>query len=722
MRYKAPYPSINKLLEDESFEPRISWGLRMAIAAIVPVIWGLITGNIAAATWMTLTAECICWVELKGSFRQRASILLVGLLLAVCFATLGTITAAYEIISVICIFIVCFLAGLFKNLGDRGSGLAICIYVIFIVCNAYPVKDAEGLRERVSLVLAGGIWTFIVGITGSFFIPLRQPYRRSIALIWKANASLLHTIQQGWDGKTLRKSNREIYLQEKQVRTAIDSSLQLFENRAFQTDIFPAKEVELAKLRKLTALVGIHLVSIGDELDGVKLTEVNPDIKTKLSDVLLAMEQVLNNMALYILSLKPESLLIVEASIDSLNKKVAALGEAIPSAELHVRNLKRVIQLCERSIRLIETGLNHLTQIVGDKPVYSSYSYLKTLYLLQPQRWVKSTRLLFNFNTLTVRYILRSALAASVAIFAYKWFNIDHGYWLAFTVVLVMQPYFGATLKKALERIIGTLTGGIVGGLLAQLNDGFYLKEILLFICLVGMVYYVRKNYSIAAFCITVSLVLLFDAEATLNWNIIMMRALCTIGGACLAVLAGFTLLPDWDSKWLPRHITRAITDNYRYFISSFFSDTKTDWTKWKRLAETANSNAFDSFNRYLSEPVIRKRPVMSLYHIILHNVHITRELNNIHLEDEIGSIEPIILSPEQTLHIHECLYWFNEILVLLKHIDPKVAPQSRDEVHLSKQGYTTHQMFYADKMLYELKTMHGNLKSMLEVLEEKHL
>ncbi|HTN47012.1 MAG TPA: FUSC family protein [Flavipsychrobacter sp.] len=722
MRYKAPYQSINKLLEDESFEPRLSWGLRMAIAAIVPVIWGLITGNIAAATWMTLTAECICWVELKGSFRQRASILLVGLLLAVCFATLGTITAEYEIISVICIFIVCFLAGLFKNLGDRGSGLAICIYVIFIVCNAYPVKDAAVLRERVSLVLAGGIWTFIVGITGSFFIPLRQPYRRSIALIWKANASLLHTIQQGWDSKSLRKSNREIYLQEKQVRTAIDSSLQLFENRAFQTDIFPAKEVELAKLRKLTALVGIHLVSIGDELDSVKLTEVNPDIKTKLSDVLLAMEQVLNNMALYILSLKPESLLIVEASIDSLNKKVAAFGEALPSAELHKRNLKRVMQLCERSIRLIETGLIHLTQIVGDKPVYSSYSYLKTLYLLQPQRWVKSTQLLFNFNTLTVRYILRSALAASVAIFAYKWFDIDHGYWLAFTVVLVMQPYFGATLKKALERIIGTLTGGVVGGLLAQLNDGFYLKEILLFICLVGMVYYVRKNYSIAAFCITVSLVLLFDAEATLNWNIIMMRALCTIGGACLAVLAGFTLLPDWDSKWLPRHIARAITDNYRYFISSFFSDTKTDWTKWKRLAETANSNAFDSFNRYLSEPVIRKRPVMSLYHIILHNVHITRELNNIHLEDEIGSIEPITLSPEQTLHLHECLYWFNEIIELLKHIDPKVTTQPLEDVHLSKQGYTTHQMFYADKMLYELKTMHGNLKSMLEVLEEKHL
>jgi len=721
MRFTAPYRQLNKLLEDETLEPRLSWGLRMAVAASAPLLWGLLTNNLLHASWLILTAECICWVELKGAFTQRISILLTGVFLTFSFAALGTLTAHYLWISVIAVFAVCYIAGLFKNLGDRGSGLAICVYVMFIVSNAYPVESNRQLLNRLTLIFIGGVWTFTVGTIGSLFIPLRQPYRRSIALIWKANASLLGTINKGWDSKNVWNSIHDIYLQEKQVRTTMDSSLQLFENRSYQSDIFPAKEVELAKLRKLTSLVGIHIMAVSNELDSLKRMSLPATLKLELFQLLEALQSVVNKMAFYTASLKPEAELVVQSSIDKTHQYIARLTEYYDKHEAYENPLKRIAQLTERCIRLIENGLTHLQEIAGDKPAYSSYAFLKVFYVLQPQRWFKGTRLLWSSNTLTLRYILRSSLAASLALFFYKWFKIDHGYWFAFTVILVMQPYFGATLKKAFERITGTLAGGIVGGVFIHLNDLFYSREILLFISFVSMVYYVRKNYTIAAFFITVSLVLLFDAEQSIHYNIIIMRALCTIGGACLGIIAGFAFLPDWDSKWLPQHIAIAVENNYHYFTESFIKTPTADWTKWKRLAETANSSAFDSFNRYLAEPSLRKRPVLTLYHLIIHNVHITRDLNTIHIENETtGNTE--ITSKEQELLLQTCLDEYNEIMTFLKKINERRTYPLQHKIETPVQSLSVHQLFYLSKILDELKSVRQNLSQLIALISEKQL
>jgi uncharacterized membrane protein YccC len=299
---------------------------------------------------------------------------------------------------------------------------------------------------------------------------------------------------------------------------------------------------------------------------------------------------------------------------------------------------------------------------------------------------------------------------------------LDHGYWLAFTVILLMQPYFGATLKKAFDRIIGTLTGGVAGGLLILLHDRFFIREIILFISFMGMVYFLKKNYMYAAFFITVSLVLLFDAEQALNYNIIIMRALCTIGGAALAIVAGFALLPDWDSKWLPKHIAAAVSHNHHYFFTSFFTDQKTEWTKCKRLAETANSNAFDSFNRYLSEPALRKRPVVSLYHVIMNNVRITRELNNIHIENEASKPPAQELHPQQQQQILEAQHWFQKIEKQLAFLNKETTVVASKEQQPVQQSYSTHQLFYLDKIIAELKSLHRHIALLIPTLEDKTL
>lgn len=711
------YKRFNALIEQETFEPLFSWGMRMAIAATVPVIWGLKTGNMEAASWITLTAECICWVELKGSFGQRIRVLLAGLVLAFLFAFLGSVAGTNVWLSVLCMLVVGFISGLFKNLGDRGSGLAICVYVLFIISAAYPTHSLPALKERGLLILIGGVWNAVAGIIAAMFMPAKQPYRRTVALIWRSVGSLIDAIGHGWDDKTVRSSIRDIYLKEKEVRTAIDSSLHLYETMAHQASKKDKHEYELAHVRKATALLSAHIIAISEELERVSIHEVPASLRLKVDSMLKAFTETAERMAVFIVTLKPEEELLLASRVSRLNKVLILLKEYDDYSDpTQAVIFKRVIQLAERSVRIIESSITRLESVGEDLPVYRSYSLIKTVFILHPKHWLRNIQLLFNFNTFTVRYAIRTAVAASVAMFFYKWYHIDHGYWLPFTVIIVSQPYFGATFKKAIDRVLGTVLGGLAGGLFLSLPTGLYVTEIMLFVSFIMMVYFIRKRYSVAVFFITLSLVLLFDVEDALNPMLIIIRASVTVGGAILAIIAGFALLPHWDKKWLPVNLAEAIAKNYSYFIQTAFSSKPgANWTKHKRIAESANSNAFDSFNRYMEEPGFRKKPYSVYFHIITHNVRITRELNNINIEQDAKmEIAPSSNHANNLQKLNMCAYWFKQNMIAAKQIAPDANITADIEMAELQPGeMSSQQALYLDRMIIELKAMHKDMEQL---------
>ena len=91
-------------------------------------------------------------------------------------------------------------------------------------------------------------------------------------------------------------------------------------------------------------------------------------------------------------------------------------------------------------------------------------------------------------------------------------------------------------------------------------------------------------------------------------------------------------------------------------------------WTKFKRKAESGNSNAFDSFSRYMQEPSFRKKPFAIFYYIITHNIRLTRELNNIVLEqgNENEENNPAGVTESQQKLVEDCRMWFDKNILLL--------------------------------------------------------
>ena len=613
-------------------------------------------------------------------------------------------------------FIAGYLATLLKNIGDRASGLALCVYMLFIICNAYPATEIIEIKHRFILVTIGAAWSVLVGVFASLLMPAEEPFRRQIALIWRSIAVLVTSISKNANDKNKRELSEDILVKEKDIRTAIDNSYQFYGRMAHQVNKTQNQQYQLAQLRKNAGLVAVNVIAIGDEIEHIAIAELDETLRVKAATLFSALNEAVNRISVFVITLKPEEKLLAVSHINRLKKLVILIRQyPLPANHKQTSAIKRILQLVDRTIKLLESAIQRIEHMGQDVPVYRSYSFLKTVFVLRPRSLFSNLRVLFNSNSLTTRYALRSAIAATVALFIYKWFHIDHGYWLQFSVMIVIQPYFGATFKKGRDRIIGTLLGGIVGSLLLHLPAGLHIKEGILFLTFILMVYFIKKRYAIAVFIITINLILLFNIELAYNDKLMITRALCTIGGSVLAVVSGFALLPTWDKKWLPSHLADAIYSNYEYFIATFYSETRiTNWTRYKRISESKNSNVFDSFNRYVDEP--GKEKSLEYYGLITYNVRTTRDLNNIHLEqDEKKTTQATFATPSQQKKINECFELFNTIMKYLPDFNPDIKLNIRHNTENIPTPFLLNeaQMISLEKLIIELKSMQDDMEKM---------
>ena len=658
--------TLDQLLESERFEPLLSWGLRMGIAACVPLVWGIYTHHETEGGLITLTAEAIGWMELKGNFTQRLKVLLIAILFAMGFGFLGSSSGTVLSLSVFFMFVVGFLTGLFKNIGERGSGLAISIFVMFIFTNAYPCPIEEVLSKRIVWIGIGGLWSLILGVLFSIFIPVQKPYRRSIALIWKSIAALQHTLSEGFNQRGKKNNIRAIYLSEREVRNALDNSLQFHAKLAHQVAQQNKQELDLAQIRKAAALIGSITANIEEELRNLAYNKEAELACIALYGVMKAHEQLCNRMAYYMLSLKKEDFLLVNVQVDRLQKlnslfyKKFLAGAGHPNAYA-----KRIYLSYERILKLMSKVLTVINEHDKEALTFQSYGLYKTLYILQPKEWLQHLQTLFNINTFTFKFALRAAIASTIGYLIYRLAHIQYGYWIPFTTLIVMQPYVTTTNKKAIERIAGTFLGILAGALVLSTPGTLHLKEFLFFISAVCMIISIKRSYSLSTFFITLSLVLLYSVDEALTYKVLIQRLVSTTIGATLAVIAGFVFLPTFEKNWLPKHILQAISKNFNYFQCSM-QETSLPWTRFKRLAESHNSIAFDSLQRYMQEPLHDKKKVTAYYALLTHIVRITRELNKFNIENEDTAATNTPAQAADVDRIREILNCFDDIKIQL--------------------------------------------------------
>ena len=716
MSIKSSYLKWNQTLQSQYREPAWGWGFRVGFSVVIPLIWGFATGNTMEAEWMAIAAECVSFIDLKGNIGQRIRILLSAAILSVVFCFVGSFAGSFVVISVLGMLVVGFLSGLFKNLGDHGMGLALSVYIFYIITSSYPLHELPELLERCKWVALGALWTIVVSSLSFLFIRVNAPYRKTIGDIWKAVAELALVSGKGWDGRSKKSSVRDIYLKEKTIRTAIDSSLSLFEVTIDQIQKTTDNLYPLTQSRKSASLVGLNLVQIAERADDLWNYKPSRQLTVQISVLFRSIQQIGERMEVFLISLKSEEKILVKSRMERLNKTLSLLQEG---ASLECPEIKTIVNsIYDLGIR-INKLVDHALLLLEDSKesrVISAYSFTETLNILHPKYLKNNIKLMFNFNSYTTRYALRLGISAMIAALIAHLFFKNHGYWIPFTTIIVSQPYFGATLKKGLQRSGGTIAGIIVGFAFLSLPFPGIARIVLVFISSVLLIFYLRRNYAFAAFFITLFLVGLLGLEPHYESNILTMRIIATLIGSALAIVSGFVLLPTWDKDKLPEYLAEAMMANMDYFKNTFYNDALLPWTKLKRAAEIKNANAFDSLSRFMQEPTRKaKSDYDSNFYFITHSVRITRELNNFNSELEWEEDRIKIDDKEKYLQIlSECDDLFREICSMMIKNGNKFF---NDKYFKSfpVNGFNTYtptiaQSIYVEKLLIELKFIEAGL------------
>jgi uncharacterized membrane protein YgaE (UPF0421/DUF939 family) len=720
MNLNRTYLKLNRRLQSEYREPAWGWGFRVAISVSAPLLWGIITGRGLEAEWMSIAAECVSFIDLKGNVGQRIRLLLSATLLSLMFCVLGSLAGNSVFASLTGMLVVGFLCGTFKNLGDRGLGLTLSIYIFYIVCCSYPLNTVESLLDRCAWVGFGAAWTIFIGILSFVFIRVGAPYRRTIAAIWKSVANLAAVTGKGWDGREKKSSIRQIYLMEKDVRAAIDASLYLFEDTADLVNKNQKEQYALTQSRKSASIVSLYIIQLSEAAEQFFKPEVSRHVSMQLFSLFRTLQQIGERMEVYMLTLKQEEYTLVLSRLERLSRITSVLNE-LPEAQQEEAQtaIGKIILLSNRVTKLVEHSLA-LMEKKGEPRVFHAYSFAQTLQILHPKYLKNNLKQLMNFNSFTTRYALRIGISTMVGLLIAILFFKDHGYWIPFTAIIVAQPYFGATLKKGIQRSLGTISGVIVGTAFLQLPFPAVARLILVFVSSVLLIYYLRRQYGIAAFFITLMLVGLLSLEPHFSPDLLLTRIIGTLTGSALAIIAGFVLLPFWDKEQLPKFLAEAYMSNIDYFQNTFYPDRQEAWTRLKRSVETKNSNAYDSLARFMQEPGGRdKQHYERVFFLLTHNVRITRELNNFNSESELDDQKIPIKDKEKYMQLlTNCDDLFRENAALIRKsgnrfVDDKYL-HTFPEAGFSTWTPTDAQLVYVEKLWIELKFIKTGLEKQL--------
>lgn len=156
-------------------------------------------------------------------------------------------------------------------------------------------------------------------------------------------------------------------------------------------------------------------------------------------------------------------------------------------------------------------------------------------------------------NTST-KIAIQAAVAVSLAILVSHLFALNRSYWAVLTAMVLISQTWGESLKKAVERVLMTIVGGLAGTILFYLiGDHIYWELFFLMSSVFFMMYFWDISYQVTVFFVTMYVVFLF-AELS-GWNISMLEARIyeTIIGAVIAIFTSALVFPVHARVTIPQ-------------------------------------------------------------------------------------------------------------------------------------------------------------------------
>jgi len=589
--------------------PAYAAGFRAALATVVPLLAAQAL-RLTGGTWMSLAGFSGAIVDKGGAYATRAAAIAALTGFGAVAMLIGAVASHQLAIAVSLTFIVALVCSLGRAWGNTGGIVGGSVLNMYVISLAYPASSFASALGRLGYAIAGGAWAALVALV---LWPVR-PYR-------PARLALADTLRK--------------------LADYVDGVATPLESGNVSDDALPAGSLTVrAALENARAVLAVIrrgrgesgrgerllvLSQTADQMFGnlIALVETIEAIAPEARDarqqehIVMALRdvtRVLRELADRVEEERQTGTTTVRFSGTPLRESLtstagAAVDAAAPSPTVATdaaAHYAHAAALLDRTAMFANVAVANVAALDGGHPLVATTS-LETEEVTEPRALLAPLRSVLAVDSLVLRHALRVAIVTAAAVWLAGALHLARGYWVTVTAVIILQPYTGATTQRAVQRVIGTVLGGILTAGLGALFHDIRAILVLSFIFAAVSVALLPVNYTAFAIFLTPTFVLLAEASAG-DWHLATVRVINTLLGGAIALLGARLLWPAPEWRRLPTYLAATLRANRNYLqtvVRSFpdRSDAAGEAMRTRRRdAALAAINAEESFQRLLAE------------------------------------------------------------------------------------------------------------------------
>jgi uncharacterized membrane protein YccC len=599
-------------------------GLRAAVALCAPLVLGDVAG-IPNLGWAALGGFEAILSDSGGPYRTRMAALTTLSLGGAIGLFLGSLAGGQIAWALPVTLAFCFFWSYLAVLGQPFTQAGLLVQVIYICGLGAPTSSGREALTRALLLLAGGAWAALLSL---FLWPLDayRPARSAVAACYTELASFLKSIVDLSARKTQRAAlwHRLAKHHQYRLRRAIELGWQAVAAIRAEHQVETAQGHQLVVLLEHADLLIARTIALAEHFELEAGSTGSPCTQIGLSGL-----EELQSTELWLASLLARRRGIT--ALEARQKRVAmqalpaSLAGCVAESDSNTRFL--LAQVTEAA-SLLDTAIESAALLrlgtfpaLTNRPKDASTGHFGYVYArlaeLRPA-W-SSTRVLdqlaanFHRRSLLLRHAARVALVCGFDVILISIRHIDHGYWLLMTSLIVLQPHVSGTMRRGLERIGGTVGGGILAAFLAiSLHSQLATAAVLFALALLAMAI-LPVSYAAYAFFLTPAFVLAWLPFSG-DWQLALIRTVNTIVGALVSLLAMTFLFPSWERERSPQFLRASIAAD-RLYLEQLQQSWKTRSHSARLIAHArratglAHNDTEESLERLLAETWPRRRP-----------------------------------------------------------------------------------------------------------------
>jgi uncharacterized membrane protein YccC len=614
--------------ESRALSVELPRATRATVAFMLPLIFLPHLGWPLSASFVALGAQSISTIDVRGAYSLRVGLLAVVSIVFAAYAAIGALVAGHVWLAVGATIVLTVLAGIWRHLSsDYGASVLIASLLMFFLGLVGP----PGLHtaEFYASSLAAGCALAI--LLHTLFWPFRpqHPLRHAVAESWLAAGNLFAALAPVPAAQRAGRHDK-IVETETNLRATIDKTA-LFVIQASGNKTQPIL-TQLEALNLCAARLSLAIDTFNAALEGCLSSEDWERIAPTFDPVLTTLTNTARTIALTVVSRDPGHLATARIRLrraEGLLKVFALRMQNETSLNAYHQQLVDIVSEISKQLPEVIATLDSTIERSSERSAFTSELFNLDTWMLRPL--AATLNLGQKPDGALIRYILRLTLLTSIGVWAFQYFNLPHGYWLPFTMVVILQPDFGATRQRAAQRVAGTLAGSVVATALIWLHPPGWMDLTIIGIAAFSYAYIVRRNYGVAIFFVTVFVVILLEGGSGGHAHVAIERVIATCCGAILAFIAAAIFWPKWERDRFPDALAGAFRANADYLahLAPSRGEAAIDSVeKSHRAVERAHAVVFASLRRMFGDPHNRREGIEQMAALANGSQRLTRVLN----------------------------------------------------------------------------------------------